>query len=74
MTIIDFGSEWRKARKPHECVCGKTIKPGTRYLRHVSKVDGEITVTNEAEHIHSHEEEEWAMDQRADRALAERGY
>lgn len=59
-TVIEIGSSFRKARKPHECICGGTIKKGTRYERKVALVDGAIEVTKEADHIHAHEVADWA--------------
>lgn len=60
--LIDIGSEFRIARKIHECVCGLDIRPGTRYQRFVTIEDGVIEVTKEGDHIHSHEAEEAALD------------
>lgn len=58
IVVETIGGQWRKARKPHTCYCGEKIKPGTRYLRKVEKVDGELTVTKEAEHLHTWERQE----------------
>lgn len=60
-SVVRIGAEWRTARKPQECNCGKTIKPGTRYFREAWLVDGSIEVSCEGDHIHSHEEEEAAF-------------
>lgn len=56
--VESVGSEWRRARKTHQCYCGEKITPGTRYLRKVEKVDGELSVTKEGDHLHTWERQE----------------
>lgn len=72
MSITVIGGSWRTARKKHICACGKRIRPGDRYYREVSKVDGDFEVRLEGYHIHSFEEAEAAEDRYWDGKIAER--
>ena len=60
---VTIGGSFRIARKPHVCMCGRTIFPGSRYERTVTKVDGSIEVSKvSTSHIHSFEADEAALD------------
>ena len=74
MTLIEIGTDIRKARVTHECECGRDIRPGERYERKVTKVATatiEVTCVSES-HIHSFEQEEAARDAYWDGVYEER--
>lgn len=45
---------WQTARKPHKCCeCGDTIKPGSRYLREFTALDGKCNTHKTCAPCHS---------------------